>query len=867
MLKEGTNSIESGSKQNSIILNNIESIKNNESHSINSTKFDSFTNGNNFNIKSNCENYQIKQKNFLNAINSIQKQLNYTKENISEFSEAQVNLSKEEKIEKYINHPLQKEIIKLGNDIKKIPTIHNKYSYDINKPYTEKFNMNNIFNQYLHKILEIDSDDSGENCENNNEKNDKNFISKNKSTAIQTNNKSNINNNINNNNNNNNVEIKPFNLEVIDDLEEEKNLDLYNYQNNKNDKIKSKNEILVFDSVFETSLNNSNKNKNSFYNNNINDDLKTHKNSNISNYYQNNLYSNYNNYSKKSYNKNNKFNTFSEKRLRKKFFRSEFKIQFEKNQKNNNNSLNFKNNNNSINNNNNINFQLENSSSSNIIIAKNLMNKFNSCSKKDSFSSKSKNVNEIKIYEDDFIFKKSSKTPSAELIDFLSENLENNENKEENKEYLFTPIRKISTISNNIFEKDTNYNTNNGNILNNNNNSMNKNNNNNNNNNNNIFSTPKSKIKEFKIFDENSYKIKPKKSKKKHETSESFSFEISNSENNDLNLSQIQGQTIYDLSFYNNLLKTEESNKISISSNLIKYHPKLKISDRSEILNWLMQICEEFAFKRDTFHYALNYFDRYLSNSKNIENKNELKLIAITSLSISAKIEEVQIPKLIEYSNSLNNIYGIEEIIEMEQKLVKNLSWKIIPITINTWMNWYLCQWDLFIDTIDEIKNKLLNYFNEDEILFFKKSDDKSYYNFRKISQIVDLIAIDYYALNLEKRFLIAGAIFDVICINYNIEFDLNENKIINFNEKNNVIIEIFKDFLQQSFDLNFDDEKIKNIFEFCYKLKYFSFNFDLPLIYQVEQNDVENDNYEDFISYQTFNDKNIQFLKEINHF
>ena len=68
------------------------------------------------------------------------------------------------------------------------------------------------------------------------------------------------------------------------------------------------------------------------------------------------------------------------------------------------------------------------------------------------------------------------------------------------------------------------------------------------------------------------------------------------------------------------------------------------------------------------------------------------------------------------------------------------------------------------------------------------------------------LIAIDYYSLKLENRFLIAGAIFDVICINYNIEYDLSENKIINYNEKNNVIIEIFKVFLQQSFDLNFDD-------------------------------------------------------------
>ena len=71
--------------------------------------------------------------------------------------------------------------------------------------------------------------------------------------------------------------------------------------------------------------------------------------------------------------------------------------------------------------------------------------------------------------------------------------------------------------------------------------------------------------------------------KKKKKTKESFSFEISNSDNNDLNISQFQGQTIYDLSFYNNLLQTEENNKISINSNLIKNHHKLKISDRSEI--------------------------------------------------------------------------------------------------------------------------------------------------------------------------------------------------------------------------------------------------------------------------------------------
>ena len=61
-----------------------------------------------------------------------------------------------------------------------------------------------------------------------------------------------------------------------------------------------------------------------------------------------------------------------------------------------------------------------------------------------------------------------------------------------------------------------------------------------------------------------------------------------------------------------------------------------------------MKICEEFAFKRDTFHYSCFYFDLYLFLLKEkIKNKNELKLIGITCISLAAKIEEIQIPKLI----------------------------------------------------------------------------------------------------------------------------------------------------------------------------------------------------------------------------
>lgn len=35
---------------------------------------------------------------------------------------------------------------------------------------------------------------------------------------------------------------------------------------------------------------------------------------------------------------------------------------------------------------------------------------------------------------------------------------------------------------------------------------------------------------------------------------------------------------------------------------------------RSILLDWMMEVCMEFTLKRETFYYAVNYVDRYLSS-------------------------------------------------------------------------------------------------------------------------------------------------------------------------------------------------------------------------------------------------------------
>jgi len=59
---------------------------------------------------------------------------------------------------------------------------------------------------------------------------------------------------------------------------------------------------------------------------------------------------------------------------------------------------------------------------------------------------------------------------------------------------------------------------------------------------------------------------------------------------------------------------------------------------RAILIDWMMEVCEEFECKRETFHYAVNYVDRYLSLSPGVK-KYELQLVGLTSMYIASKME------------------------------------------------------------------------------------------------------------------------------------------------------------------------------------------------------------------------------------
>lgn len=81
---------------------------------------------------------------------------------------------------------------------------------------------------------------------------------------------------------------------------------------------------------------------------------------------------------------------------------------------------------------------------------------------------------------------------------------------------------------------------------------------------------------------------------------------------------------------------------------------------REILIDWMMEVCEEFMLKRETLYISINYIDRYLQEVQEIVPKNKLQLIGVTSMFVACKIEEVYIPRVNDFALSTDGGYNKE---------------------------------------------------------------------------------------------------------------------------------------------------------------------------------------------------------------
>ena len=109
---------------------------------------------------------------------------------------------------------------------------------------------------------------------------------------------------------------------------------------------------------------------------------------------------------------------------------------------------------------------------------------------------------------------------------------------------------------------------------------------------------------------------------------------------------------------------------------------------RPQIINWIIFLCDNLNFSIQTLFRTVIIFDQYIGKMKmeNLNKKN-LQLIAIASLSLGTKIEEINCNYIKFFTDKVlntpnNNEYSYKDLSKMEFKILDILNFKTLYLTL-----------------------------------------------------------------------------------------------------------------------------------------------------------------------------------------
>lgn len=132
---------------------------------------------------------------------------------------------------------------------------------------------------------------------------------------------------------------------------------------------------------------------------------------------------------------------------------------------------------------------------------------------------------------------------------------------------------------------------------------------------------------------------------------------------------------IYDIEFIQNLIDSDANYKPNYTQSewLLQENFADYSYNRAIVLNWLMEISEEYGFRRDTYYNSMNLFDRFIILRNGHEEIKDFQMIVCACMLICSKIEEIQVPRAEEYINSAGFCFSIDELLYKERTILNVL--------------------------------------------------------------------------------------------------------------------------------------------------------------------------------------------------
>ncbi|KAJ4952994.1 hypothetical protein NE237_029826 [Protea cynaroides] len=145
--------------------------------------------------------------------------------------------------------------------------------------------------------------------------------------------------------------------------------------------------------------------------------------------------------------------------------------------------------------------------------------------------------------------------------------------------------------------------------------------------------------------------------------------------------------SLYAVDIYNNLRIVELVRRIS--SNFMETLQRDITQDiRGILIDWLVEVAEEYKLVPDTLHLTVYFIDCFLS--ANYMERQRLQLLGITCMLIASKYEEICAPCVEEFCFITDNTYTKGEVLQMESQVLNYLGFQLSAPTTKTFLRRFL---------------------------------------------------------------------------------------------------------------------------------------------------------------------------------
>ncbi|RDX60205.1 putative cyclin-A3-1, partial [Mucuna pruriens] len=135
-------------------------------------------------------------------------------------------------------------------------------------------------------------------------------------------------------------------------------------------------------------------------------------------------------------------------------------------------------------------------------------------------------------------------------------------------------------------------------------------------------------------------------------------------------------------------LHAMEKKRRPIVDYMEKVQKEITAPMRAMLMDWLVEVAEDYQLLPDTLHLSVSYIDRFLSI--NSMSKTRFQLLGVSSLFIASKYEEIDPPYVDQFCDVTENTFNEEEVIKMEADILKSLQFEMGNPTVNTFLKIFI---------------------------------------------------------------------------------------------------------------------------------------------------------------------------------